>query len=158
PIEGRPEIEAAHGAAAGARRRRRRGGVRVRSVDAGGERGRRRTPRDAGGRAAALADEVPRGAGAEGRRGAFVRGDPEHPAAADPDAEDPRRPRARDAARDHREPGADGVGRQADAVNEQPIHELSSLRDVRPPPALVARVMTRLAEPRVLTMWQWLRR
>jgi hypothetical protein len=43
-------------------------------------------------------------------------------------------------------------------VNEQPIHELSSLRDVQPPPALVARVMTRLAEPRVLTLWQWLRR
>jgi hypothetical protein len=43
-------------------------------------------------------------------------------------------------------------------VNDQPIHELSSLRDVQPPPALVARVMTRLAEPRVLTTWQWLRR
>jgi hypothetical protein len=43
-------------------------------------------------------------------------------------------------------------------VTEQPIHELSSLRDVKPPPALVARVMTRLAEPRVLTFWQWVRR
>lgn len=43
-------------------------------------------------------------------------------------------------------------------VAEQPIQELSSLRDVQPPPALVARVMTRLAEPRVLTVWQWLRR
>ena len=43
-------------------------------------------------------------------------------------------------------------------VVEQPIRELSSLRDVKPPAALVARVMTRLAEPRVLTVWQWLRR
>ncbi|HMF44276.1 MAG TPA: hypothetical protein VKQ32_26570 [Polyangia bacterium] len=43
-------------------------------------------------------------------------------------------------------------------VAEQPIQELSSLRDVKPPPALVARVMTRLAEPRVLSFWQWMRR
>ena len=49
-------------------------------------------------------------------------------------------------------------GRRVSEVAEQPIHELSSLRDVQPPPALVARVMTRLAEPRVLTLWQWLRR
>jgi hypothetical protein len=41
---------------------------------------------------------------------------------------------------------------------EQPIQELSSLRDVKPPAALVARVMTRLAEPRTLSVWQWLRR
>jgi hypothetical protein len=43
-------------------------------------------------------------------------------------------------------------------VAEQPIQELSALRDVQPPPALVARVMTRLAEPRTLTLGQWLRR
>jgi hypothetical protein len=41
---------------------------------------------------------------------------------------------------------------------EQPIHELSALRKVEPPPALVARVMTRLAEPRLPSVWQWLRR
>jgi len=43
-------------------------------------------------------------------------------------------------------------------VAEQPIQELSSLRDVQPPAALVARVMTKLAEPRTLSVWQWLRR
>jgi hypothetical protein len=43
-------------------------------------------------------------------------------------------------------------------VAEQPIQELSALRDVQPPPALVARVMTRLAEPRALSLWQWVRR
>jgi hypothetical protein len=43
-------------------------------------------------------------------------------------------------------------------VAEQPIHELSALRDVQPPAALVARVMTQLADPRPPTMWQWLRR
>ena len=43
-------------------------------------------------------------------------------------------------------------------VAEQPIHELSALRDVQPPAALVARVMTQLAEPRQVSMWQWLRR
>jgi hypothetical protein len=43
-------------------------------------------------------------------------------------------------------------------VVEQPIQELSALRDVEPPAALVARVMTQLAEPRPLTLWQWLRR
>jgi hypothetical protein len=43
-------------------------------------------------------------------------------------------------------------------VAEQPIHELSALRNVQPPAALVARVMTQLAEPRQLTTWQWLRR
>jgi hypothetical protein len=43
-------------------------------------------------------------------------------------------------------------------VVEQPIEELSALRDVEPPAALVARVMTRLAEPRPPSMWDWLRR
>jgi len=49
-------------------------------------------------------------------------------------------------------------GHSGGDVAEQPIQELSSLRDVKPPPALVARVMTRLAEPRVLSFWQWMRR
>jgi hypothetical protein len=49
-------------------------------------------------------------------------------------------------------------GSGAGEVVEQPIHELSALRDVKPPAALVARVMTQLAEPRPLTTWQWLRR
>ena len=43
-------------------------------------------------------------------------------------------------------------------VAEQPIQELSALRNVQPPAALVARVMTQLAEPRQLSTWQWLRR
>jgi hypothetical protein len=41
---------------------------------------------------------------------------------------------------------------------ERPIEELSALRDVDPPAALVARVMTRLAEPRPPSLWHWLRR
>ena len=49
-------------------------------------------------------------------------------------------------------------GPGASDVAEQPIHELSSLRDVEPPPALVARVMTQLGDPRTPSMWQWLRR
>jgi hypothetical protein len=49
-------------------------------------------------------------------------------------------------------------GPGASDVAEQPIQELSALRDVKPPAALVARVMTRLAEPRQVTLWQWLRR
>ena len=49
-------------------------------------------------------------------------------------------------------------GPGAGDVVEQPIEELSALRDVQPPAALVARVMTRLAEPRPPSMWQWLRR
>jgi hypothetical protein len=42
-------------------------------------------------------------------------------------------------------------------ILEQPISELAHLRDVDPPPNLVARVMTRLAEPRLPSLWQWLR-
>ena len=41
-------------------------------------------------------------------------------------------------------------------IVERPIHELSALRDVQPPPALVARVMTQLSEPRLPSLWQWL--
>ncbi len=43
-------------------------------------------------------------------------------------------------------------------VAEQPIHELSALRHVQPPPALVARVMTKLAEPQPPSLLRWLRR
>jgi hypothetical protein len=49
-------------------------------------------------------------------------------------------------------------GQGAGDVVEQPIEELAALRDVQPPAALVARVMTKLAEPRPPSMWQWLRR
>ena len=38
------------------------------------------------------------------------------------------------------------------------IAELARLREVNPPPDLVARVMTRLSEPRLPSLWQWLRR
>jgi len=47
---------------------------------------------------------------------------------------------------------------QGGDVGEQPIQELSALRDVQPPAALVARVMTRLAEPRAPSLLLWLRR
>jgi hypothetical protein len=43
-------------------------------------------------------------------------------------------------------------------VVEEPIRELAGLRAVDPPPALVARVMTRVADPSSPTFWQWLRR
>jgi hypothetical protein len=49
------------------------------------------------------------------------------------------------------------VRARASAI-EQPIHELSALRQIEPPPALVARVMTRLAEPSVPSVWNWLRK
>jgi hypothetical protein len=39
---------------------------------------------------------------------------------------------------------------------DPPLKELSS-QVTEPPPALVARVMTRLAEPRTPSIWQWLR-
>jgi len=39
-------------------------------------------------------------------------------------------------------------------VSERPIEDLSALRKVEPPPAFVARVMTRLAEPRFPSLWQ----
>jgi hypothetical protein len=39
-------------------------------------------------------------------------------------------------------------------VPEEPVHGLSSLRDVAPPPALVARVMTRVSDtPPTLAQW-----
>jgi hypothetical protein len=48
----------------------------------------------------------------------------------------------------------------ADALDQPDaqIAELSGLRDVIPPPNLVARVMANLTEPRLPSAWQWLRR
>jgi hypothetical protein len=43
-------------------------------------------------------------------------------------------------------------------VAEEPIGDLAYLRDVAPPPALVARVMTRVSDPVTPTLWQWLSR
>jgi len=43
-------------------------------------------------------------------------------------------------------------------VAEEPIAELAHLRQIAPPPALVARVMARVADPATLTLWQWLSR
>ena len=53
-----------------------------------------------------------------------------------------------------------------DATHEQPpasvrdrvARELGTLAKVDPPPAFVARVMTRVSEPRLPSVWQWLRR
>jgi Glycogen recognition site of AMP-activated protein kinase len=50
---------------------------------------------------------------------------------------------------------------QADDDEEaasQPVSGLARLRDVDPPPSLVAGVMQRLAEPRPPSLWRWLRR
>jgi hypothetical protein len=41
---------------------------------------------------------------------------------------------------------------------DRPIRELAALSKVEPPPWFVARVMTRVAEPRLPSLWQWLRR
>jgi hypothetical protein len=41
---------------------------------------------------------------------------------------------------------------------ERRFNELARLREVEPPPNLVARVMTRVSEPRLPSAWQWLRR
>ena len=43
-------------------------------------------------------------------------------------------------------------------VAEEPVHGLAELRDVAPPAALVARVMTRVSDPATPTLWQWLSR
>jgi hypothetical protein len=43
-------------------------------------------------------------------------------------------------------------------ILEEPVPGLSELREVTPPAALVARVMTHVAEPASPTFWQWLRR
>jgi hypothetical protein len=41
---------------------------------------------------------------------------------------------------------------------EEPIPDLANLREVAPPAALVARVMTRVSDPVTPTLWQWLAR
>ena len=38
------------------------------------------------------------------------------------------------------------------------LADLARLAEVDPPPNLVARVMTRVSEPRLPSIWQWLRR
>ncbi|HSS38912.1 MAG TPA: hypothetical protein VLT58_09095 [Polyangia bacterium] len=38
------------------------------------------------------------------------------------------------------------------------LDDLAGLREVDPPPNLVARVMTQVSEPRLPSVWQWLRR
>jgi len=43
-------------------------------------------------------------------------------------------------------------------VTEDTIDGLKTLRDVAPPAALVARVMTKVGEPTTPTLWQWLSR
>ena len=51
---------------------------------------------------------------------------------------------------------SDAAERQSAMLGEPALKELSS-QVTEPPPALVARVMTRLAEPRTPSVWQWLR-
>ena len=48
----------------------------------------------------------------------------------------------------------------ADPRAQEPgrLVDLATLGDVDPPPNLVARVMTRVSEPRLPSVWQWLRR
>lgn len=53
---------------------------------------------------------------------------------------------------------SDVVEPQPGLIGERPHQELSTLGKIEPPPAFVARVMTRLAEPRLPSLWQWLRR
>jgi hypothetical protein len=43
-------------------------------------------------------------------------------------------------------------------IAEEPVEGLSHLRDVAPPAALVARVMTRVSDPATPTLGQWLTR
>jgi hypothetical protein len=43
-------------------------------------------------------------------------------------------------------------------VTEDTVDGLKTLKDVAPSASLVARVMTRVAEPTTPTLWQWLSR
>jgi hypothetical protein len=43
-------------------------------------------------------------------------------------------------------------------VAEEPVPGLADLREIAPPAALVARVMTRVADPATPGAWQWLTR
>lgn len=45
-----------------------------------------------------------------------------------------------------------------DAGDPGRLDDLAGLREVEPPANLVARVMTRVSEPRLPSVWQWLRR
>jgi hypothetical protein len=49
-------------------------------------------------------------------------------------------------------PGAEAIIE----VAEEPVAELARLRDIAPPPALVARVMTRVSNPATPSLWLWL--
>jgi hypothetical protein len=52
-----------------------------------------------------------------------------------------------------------GAGQPRATDRDVRISELRRLRDdVTPPPNLVARVMTRVSEPRTPSFWQWLNR
>src|SRR2546423_6517222 len=46
----------------------------------------------------------------------------------------------------------------AEEAGSQPLRGLARLRDVEPPPSLVAGVMRRIGEPRPFSLWRWLRR
>jgi len=46
----------------------------------------------------------------------------------------------------------------SEAPDQGRVAELARLREVDLPPNLVARVMTRVSEPRLPSVWQWVRR
>jgi hypothetical protein len=50
------------------------------------------------------------------------------------------------------------MNRQFDPDQDAPIPGMAGLREQTPPPSLVPSVMRRLAEPRPLTFWGWLRK
>jgi len=41
-------------------------------------------------------------------------------------------------------------------VAEEPVTGITRLRDIEPPPALVARVMTKVSDPATPSVWNWL--
>jgi len=47
-------------------------------------------------------------------------------------------------------------GGRATAADDVPVAGLSGLREVTPPPSLVPAVMSRIAEPRAVSLWSWL--
>src|SRR5262249_43464979 len=51
-----------------------------------------------------------------------------------------------------------GAASEPPPEHEQPIRELADLRQVNPPAALVARVMTKVADPAAPTFWRWMQR
>jgi hypothetical protein len=50
------------------------------------------------------------------------------------------------------------AGAVDDGPESQPLRGMARLRDVEPPPSLVAGVMRRIGEPRPFSLWRWLRR